>query len=834
MSEVDDGFDGYYAERLWQLLPAAYRSADTASLDAPGPLRELIGRIGAQVATVRRSIDQLWADQSIETCADWVVPYIGDLLGANLVNQLAPAGQRLDVAKTIHYRRHKGTLQAIDELGSDVTGWGCVAVEAFRRLARTRHGLDPPVGRLAYPNLASSDLELLLRDQMLAGRLTGTPAGGYADLRSADGAALSGTAFDEYSHVADLRPGRGAVGHFGITKLLVFVWRLRSFAVVGSTPVPVAGSPGTFVFDPTGREIPLFLAPPARPTSATDFDEAWAAALEWQVPGPLSSLLEDALASTDPLAGPSAAPDADPGSAPFPIQYLVGGGGQVDSIAPERGRFTLASGSPSPGQVAYQYGFSATLGAGPYDRGLLGGDPAVVGAEARVSGGSGLDAALAAAGATGTVTLSDSLTYRELGSAGPVDALLVRAGVGERPVLRPAAGSPAWVFTGGDGAQLTLDGLMISGCDIVLRGPFASVRIRACTVDPGTAADDRPGYATAADGRALAPSRIFIESDPDAPEGSEGAIEQLLIDHSILGPIRTRYGGTVQSVSIADSIVQDVPGTATGDPFDPVVLARGLLAGRSAPGSPSAGFRPAAAILGLTEGLEPALDAYLTASPAEQRDGLPAVAGAALEAIVAGPSFHTRDRFATVVLSPEVLVLAAAPSREPAQTAELNRRLLAEAFPLGLADAALAVAGATISLTRVTVLGPIWAHRLRARDSIMGGFTVVEDAVDGCVRFSAYTLGGRLARTYESVAFTGGAGALTSGAFGDPGYGQLSESADSLIVGGDGPSISAGAENGSEMGAFSSELGPVKEQGLLTKYAEYMPLGLEPVIVHVT
>jgi hypothetical protein len=36
------------------------------------------------------------------------------------------------------------------------------------------------------------------------------------------------------------------------------------------------------------------------------------------------------------------------------------------------------------------------------------------------------------------------------------------------------------------------------------------------------------------------------------------------------------------------------------------------------------------------------------------------------------------------------------------------------------------------------------------------------------------------------------------------------------------------------MGAFSSGLAPIKEQGLLTKYAEYMPLGLTPVIVHVT
>ena len=47
-------------------------------------------------------------------------------------------------------------------------------------------------------------------------------------------------------------------------------------------------------------------------------------------------------------------------------------------------------------------------------------------------------------------------------------------------------------------------------------------------------------------------------------------------------------------------------------------------------------------------------------------------------------------------------------------------------------------------------------------------------------------------------------------------------------------SISAGAEAGSEMGAFCAELNPLKERGLLVKYADYMPLGLAPVIVHVT
>src|SRR5271157_4716983 len=194
MAEVDDGFAAYYAERLWQLMPAVYRRQDTDSLTEAGPLRELLWRIGAQVAVVRRSIDRLWADQSIETCDDWVVPYIGDLLGTNLVSGLARA-QRLDVAKTIHYRRRKGTLAVLEELAIDVSGWDAHVVESFRRLARTRHGLDPPVGPgpladalpTPCPGSASAegiaDPRSLLETEGLLGHLTETPAGGLADLR---------------------------------------------------------------------------------------------------------------------------------------------------------------------------------------------------------------------------------------------------------------------------------------------------------------------------------------------------------------------------------------------------------------------------------------------------------------------------------------------------------------------------------------------------------------------------------------------------------------------------------------------------------------------------
>src|SRR5258708_29164063 len=123
MLESRDHHQAYYQDKLWKLLPSIYRSLDTDAFSVPGPLREMVNRIGAQAAIVRRSIDRMWEDQSIETCDDWVIAYIGDLLATNLVSSLDPRGQRLDVAKTIYYRRRKGTVALLEELAHDITGW---------------------------------------------------------------------------------------------------------------------------------------------------------------------------------------------------------------------------------------------------------------------------------------------------------------------------------------------------------------------------------------------------------------------------------------------------------------------------------------------------------------------------------------------------------------------------------------------------------------------------------------------------------------------------------------------------------------------------------------
>jgi hypothetical protein len=884
MADVDDGYAAYYAQRLWALLPAVYRTDDTDPSGAPGPLQELLNRVGAQAAVVRRSLDRLWADQSIETCDDWVIPYIGDLLGTNLVTGLDARGQRLDVANTIHYRRGKGTLAILEQLARDITGWDAHLVEGFRRLARTRHGLDPMVGGAAFPGASAPEVAGLLIGEGLIGALTGTPAGGLADLRSAHGAALAGSPFDELFHTADLRAGQGAMGHFGIPKLLVFLWRLYSFAIgdptgIGDiittpgTPVAVTGCPNQFVFDPTGRETPLFLPPPAPVTD--DFADTWTPAYEWQVPGPITASLEQAISATGstappappyPFPPPNPTPGSPPASSPptaaVPYGYAVTGAALCE-VWPERGRFSVQPSSPPPSAtrltVAYYYGFSGYpgtlyLGAGPYDRLVLGDPPQQQPPVRTLSGGTGLHTALAAVGPSGTVVIAESLTYRDApadlaNTAAPIDTLLVQAGPQQRPVLRPTPDSPpggampAWVFTGsGEQAELTLDGLLVSGCDIVLRGSFKTVRITACTFDPGTlyrGAPPAPPSATplgsAVDGQPLRPTTIWV-GDPGTasgspPEGSPSgsgaaAISQLLIDHSIVGPIRTRYGSSVETLTIADSIVQAIPATTgpeytDADVYDPALLATSLKAQDPLSEALLAAL-PAAARM--------QLQTYTTPAPVPQAvvDGL--------NHLVTGPSLWNPALFATAPVSPDLLALAGeAPSPPAATTATLNRGLLDAAFPVALGLAAVAVAEATVTLSRVSVLGALAVHRLVASDSIITGFTNVDDTQDGCVRFSAFVAESRTPRQFESVTIGMQASLFTSTDYGNPGYGQLLEAVDQAITGGTvGATISAGADTGSEMGAFSSGLAPIKEQGLLTKYAEYMPLGLTPVIVHVT
>jgi len=818
MSGAADHYAAYYADKLWTLLPAVYRAEDTDQFGANGPLRELVNRIGGTAATLRRSIDRLWEDQSIESCDDWVIPYIAQLLDTNLVYGLDARGQRLDVAKTIDYRRRKGTLGLLEELASDITGWDVKVVEFFRRLGRTRHLLDPAIGISGGAGTPVGQLQLA---EGLVGARTGTGIGGFADLRNVFGAGQSRSAFDEYFHTADMRAGQGVFGWHAIARLGVFIWRLVSLGAGPVTPVPVHGCPGWYCFDPTGRDIPIF----APPRGVDAFGDVWVSPAAGQLPGPISQALLDADVAAGAaglgLYGAAMSVWQEVSASPpvlelVPVEALV--------LRPERGRFAIHTSPPVAQPLAsYFYGFPSLIGAGPYDRR---GQAVVVPTPAPLSSIAG-GGALPAWPAVGTVMLADSLTYHGPKNVSVAGTLTLAAGNAQRPLIRLRPGE-VWVMNGTSAeACLSLDGIFCSGGEIVLRGSFASVTLTCCTFDPGTAGGAGALFLDSADGRALAPLVLRIEA----------TIETLCADRCVLGPVRTAGDGAVANASLSNSIVQGIRTSGLGaiaaaEVKDLQHLARAL----------QLGLDPVSALL---RTLSPGLAALLgaPASPPLAAPDLPEAedAGilAALNALLAGPSLYNAADFARVPLSAQTsALLAQTPWHAPAPA--LNRLLLEDAYPLALADLALCFGDGSLALSRCTVLGRVAAHRLQASECILRELATADDLQDGCIRFCAWAAGSVLPRQYESVSIAQGAPIFTSVSFGQPGFAQLLPDADAQIIPQRMPStapqnsISAGAEDGSEMGAYARDKNPIRQQALLLKFQEYMPAGLSPMLIDVT
>src|SRR5262245_8021701 len=714
-----DPYEFYYAEKLWRLLPEVYRAADSSDFDCKGPLLELVERLSAQGAILRRSIDRLWEDQSIESCDDWVIPYLADLLATNLVGSMDARGQRLDVGRTIYYRRRKGTVALLEELTHDCTGWDVRCVEFFRRMARSRHGLDPAIGRPADTGDPVGERDLQVA-QGLVGLRTGTPAGGFADLRNAAGARRSGSpfdasfqpeprgsvAFDEFFHTADVRRGQGNSGWYNIPRLGFFLWRLRSFGLELTTPVEMVGCPGPrqFTVDPTGRDLPLFAA------SNRTFGDAWVSPEEWQLPGAIPrDLLAVALADLYDTASLQNLAEVSPrslgvyrlgGALPdlIPVEQITADPDATTAafrIAPEQGRLLAVNDPGGNILVTYHTGFSSPIGAGAFDR--LDAEnrlPAVPGTPTPVvGGGNSLVAPLNALNGskTGSIVVNDSLTYTTVADLAKLVDVSLRARSYSRPVVRPAVGT-TWRFEGAaTDSRLVLTGLLLSGCDVVLEGHLGDVFLSCCTLDPGTKGTPPNALATAADNRLLTPCRLLIA----------GEVRSLLIDRWITGPVMTTGQGHVERVTICESVVQAL-GT----------------------------------------------------------------------------------------------------------------------------DRALSLPDAAVRLSRCTILGAAEVHRIDASECILHDLFTAADVQHGCVRFSAYAEGSTLPRPYESVQIAPRQPLFVSRRFGDPWYARLLDGIDA--------SIASGAEDGSEMGSFAREKTPIKMRSLLIKLAEFMPLGLAPVLIPVT
>ena len=302
-------------DRLYQLLPAIYRQRDASQ---GYPLQALLRVVTEQVGVVEANISQLYENWFIETCEEWVVPYIGDLVGYQLLNDAgepssvtsARARQReriliprRDVANTIRARRRKGTAALLAELALDVAGWPALPVEFFKLLAWTQDLHTPLLNQPRYHrvrlgdtlaavaarhHLPETELKWLNpavppNGALVAGTslLLGWRAarGGSVDLRHCHPLEQINGPFDRTAHTVDLRriDSHRSVGWHNLPGIGLFVWRLNNYSVGWQgtaaataqppTPSPVPAlcveeeGPQCYTFSVLGNDSALFSRP---------------------------------------------------------------------------------------------------------------------------------------------------------------------------------------------------------------------------------------------------------------------------------------------------------------------------------------------------------------------------------------------------------------------------------------------------------------------------------------------------------------------------------------------------------------------------------------------
>jgi hypothetical protein len=572
--------DTLSSDRLYELLPVLYRLED---IEQGHPLQALLRAINEQAEILRQNVDRLWDDFFIETCQEWVIPYIGDLVANNALNDTG-ARQRVDVAKTIYYRRRKGTMPMLEELARDVTGWGAHAVEFFELLGWTQN-LNHLRFQAGWPDI---------RDIDLMDRIDGP--------------------FDAVSHTVDIKPPNTLDGWHNIKNIGFFLYRLTSYPLQGTVltdgagaeivirPQPrAAGAPNHFHFSSLGAPMPLFnhwrregdeaalatepfVPGPIRPIAfMRDLDrlvlDPTAQLVYYGAAGLAGANLDECDISTAGVpSGGSLAVFED--GQEVPAQRVLckdlsawdepSAGSATVFVDVALGRFTVAADAPVDDlSVEYHAGFAGDVGGGPYDRrrdSHTGGDadkyrgwgpdtvadPEALGAILTVAADTAdhttITDALDEWRSSPTITpivihIEDDRTYVENLEIDLADATrVVIQAANER---RPTVVGTVSVSGGDDEARLVIDGLVIEG-NIVVEDELAELRLLNTTVVPGRSLD--------LDGNPPEPALPAIEIGVDADEA------ELILDACIVGPLRLPY--EFRGVTAYRSIIDGVDGAA--------------------------------------------------------------------------------------------------------------------------------------------------------------------------------------------------------------------------------------------------------------------------------
>jgi hypothetical protein len=575
-------------QKLFDLLPAFYRvkdaqlsplsPADSAQLLAlqntpppltdtqqqqlnqlvaksRGPLQSLLMLIEEQLAVLANDLDQLYDDQFIETCAPWVIPYIGDLIGYQPVHGVAAAvaSPRAEVAHTISFRRRKGTVLVLEQLARDLTGWGAHAVEFFRKLA-----------------VCQSMKQI-------------RPGNHYApDLRSWQTRAYIDTGFDCAAHKVDVRRIGIARGRYNIQNVGIFLWSLNAYPLTKVSAIPAGSSSQFFRFSPLGADVQLFNNPVSQRSDIT------AAAQPVNVPAglPRRLLCQDiqsgagaiyygegnslALYLNNTLLNAYQIQICDLSGADGSWSNVPAAGSPYAAcIDPELGRIALPSPLPSGStlQTSFCSGFNGEMGGGEYARS----DTFTVQTEASVLpypdtasparyttlqgaitfAATNLDADLQVAVeiTNSDVYLLNSTTAPGLQIQVPAGATIeFRAADGHRPTLVLGA---EMTVVGGAGSTFNLNGFLVTYV-----APAPNSLIPAALVHVPNVSQNQlgklglthttlvPGLALTTNGAAQFPGQASLEG--------ELAGLQVTIQKSILGEMLVHE---LANVSLADSIL---------------------------------------------------------------------------------------------------------------------------------------------------------------------------------------------------------------------------------------------------------------------------------------
>ncbi len=472
-------------QKLMSLLPAFYRMRDAELAEqqglTDGPLGSLLAVIAEQIAEIEEDLEQLQDDAFIETCAEWVIPYIGDLIGYRTLYGVAPrvANARAEVAHTIAYRRRKGTALVLEQLARDVTGWNASAVEFFQRLITTQYMNH----RRAWLHAAP-------------------------DLRRWEPLHRVGTAFDTIPRTIDVRRIASGRGKHNIPNVGLFLWSLDPYSLTNSPAVKVDDR--RWRFSPLNHDQPLVTRPETE-DDITQLATPLNAPLrigrrvlhehlaDYYSTGPLRKSLRLYVGNADPVPAIAIGDIcscnlSDDGATwahlPPPGKY---------AIDPVLGRIALPPGLPSDTRlrVDYHYAFGADLGGGGYERADSFAEPAPTVPLRVPDDHPTIQAALTALGGEGVVEISDSGRY--------VETLSIDVAPGKRIELHAAnRHRPTIILTGdftlrgGQDAEIVLNGLLISGHRLSVPASVGNelrrLQLRHCTLVPGRAltADGAP------------------------------------------------------------------------------------------------------------------------------------------------------------------------------------------------------------------------------------------------------------------------------------------------------------------------------------------------------